>query len=249
MKVIIYASHIENEDKILLIQKNMEYLKLCVDLIYIIYSIKEQDIKLKNKLIDIYDDNSVRLFYVENSGYDFWKYKQGIELINSLERDYTILMNDSITITRQVDELFNTINDNVINNNIEYLGLLESTERIKHYQSWFWVLTPKVLEYFDKNILKIKYENKDDNIKYYELRGSNALIKLFKSKSLYNFDVKKNIFYHHPEKYIEALQDGFPIIKNNLFSKKFMKSHRLNRDKKIDSFISPEILSILGNLQ
>ena len=71
----------------------------------------------------------------------------------------------------------------------------------------------------------------------------------FFTSLLYNFDVKKNIFYHHPEKYIEALQDGFPIIKNNLFSKKFMKSHRLHRDKQIDSFISPEILSILGNLQ
>ena len=78
-------------------------------------------------------------------------------------------MNDSITITGTVDDLFNTINDNIINNNIEYLGLLESTED-KTLAKLVWVLTPKALEYFDKNILKTKYEKKDDNIKYYELK-------------------------------------------------------------------------------
>ena len=247
MKIIIYASHIESFKKLNLVKYNIENVLNNVDKIYVIYSTKgcDDDFEIKNNLKNFCVNKNIEIHNVENNGYDFWKYKHGIEIIKNIEYEYVILMNDSFTIVRQIDDIFKNINKKILEDKYEYLGFLESSDgRMRHYQSWFWVFSPITLKYFNENILTTKYDNKIDNIRKYELGGSNQLIKMFKSTSLFNFNVKRNIFYHHPDKYIKIFGDIFPIVKNNLFSNDFMNFNKL-RDKRIDSKIPDKILKIL----
>ena len=72
------------------------------------------------------------------------------------------------------------------------------------------------------------YSNdKNEIIFKLEVGLSNYFINSYKCTALYHFEISNNLFYHHPNVYVQALHNGFPFLKKNYFSEKFRKLHHL----------------------
>ena len=248
-KIIIYACHIKSEYQLQIINHNLNIIKPFSNLILIVYSLEEQNKTIDKKLLEWKKNISIiSLQKVINKGYDFEKYKIGIKILikekklNSI--NYVILMNDSFFFIRPIDDIFTEL-DRKIAKNYQFIGFLKSKEIKNHYQSWFWCLNYKIVMKLYNIIKNRYYDNKQKIINNFEVDISNKFINNFKSDCLYNFDISKNMFYHHPDIYQEKLDDGFPIVKCNLFSAKFREKYNFKLPPNIDAYIPKDIFTIV----
>lgn len=234
--LLSYACHINSYKDIELIKHNLLIISRKCKIIGIAYSlnhnlnkniIENQFKSLQQNIIKIKLCNEV-----ENKGYDFRKHLYNIQKIqknNLHNNEYILMMNDSvITINANTfDKSMHNL-ELLINDKYEFIGFLESNEIKKHYQSWFWCADKNTINWIliqIENILCSCSEDKNDFI-LIEVNLSNYLIKNNKSGVLYNFDIERNLFYHHPDIYLKALYNGFPFLKKNYFSDHFHNAYR-----------------------
>ena len=217
---ISYACHITSHNDLNLIKNNLEIVSKKCKIIGITYSIKsnilDKDI-IKDILTSFQKDIINMEVYgeIKNEGYDFKKHVHTIKKFQekTLNNDYILMMNDSVIPTSDIS--FNNAMSKLLismNEGYEFIGFLASKELMRHYQSWFWCCDKNVIEWLLYQIDNIICpENKDDIVLKLEVGLSNILIRNKKSKALYDFDVQRNLFYYHPDVYINALDNGFPF--------------------------------------
>ena len=126
---IVYACHIKNDTKV--IDYTFENIFNGSDCsIEMVYS--------TNKIE--YDKNwsNTTITKVENIGYDFYKYCVGLKKLNN--KNYVLLINDSIILTTNLKFIINLLNY------IDYdlIGFVDSVGFKYHYQSHTWILKSSV---------------------------------------------------------------------------------------------------------
>lgn len=244
IKDLVYVSHLDSKSKIPLVEYNLKQLRPFFEKIIIVYSsINSKNIFLKNGFCGL---NEEEINLIPNKGYDFGKYKFGLEKINSSGDHHTAIINDSVSVIKSLNDIFSRINF-LINQGFDYIGFLGSEEIKSHYQSWFWVLNNKAVDYFIKNV-NIDLKTKRQIIRHNEVGISNQMISNFKSCSLFNHAT--NIFYRQPNVILRYISDGFPFIKNNIFDHRFLKrgkNLKFNESLKEPKYVNETIYNLIKN--
>lgn len=207
--ILIYKTHINNDYNIKVNINNFKQISLnYFDIIIIVYS------GVKDYKIDLVHNNIIYIYDNINIGLDFGKEKLAYEYIikNNIDNDIIYLINDSIIITKNIDNLI--IN---IFNKIKYcsfVGLVNNKQINEHFQSWFLV--------FRKNCFKYRYENlnlltlnKNSLINEYEINLSIKITNIFEYNYIFNVINDKNIMYDLDNEYLTFYIKGFNFIKIN----------------------------------
>jgi|SaaInlStandDraft_1057018.scaffolds.fasta_scaffold14386_3 hypothetical protein len=249
--LVSYAIHINSYQDLKLIENSLLIISKKCKIIGITYSINS-DVIDENKIKDIFlllqkDIINLKVYgQIKNEGYDFRKHLHTIKKFKEekLYKEYILMMNDSvipISSSRFNKTMFNLLS--FMNEGYEFIGLLVSNEIKKHYQSWFWCCDKSTMNWILMQIEKIVYsENKTEFVIKLEVGLSNYLIRNKRCIGLYNFNIKKNLFYHHSNVYIKALHNGFPFLKKNYFIKEFRKKYRLKLHKEILNYLPENII-------
>lgn len=240
MKTLIYASYLNSPSKIPLIEYNLKQLQPFFDSVIIVYSsIDEENILLPTGFCGLSENE---IFLIPNIGYDFAKYKFGLQKTQQNPTSHTAIINDSVSVIKPLEKIFEKI-DLLINEGFENIGILGSDEIKPHYQSWCWILGKKAQDFCIKNI-NTNLPNKGHVIVNNEVEISNKMISNFKSCSL--FSSALNLFYRNPNLtgYIEK---GFPFIKNNAFNDRFLKAHGLQFNKALtdSKYVNEIVLNLI----
>lgn len=250
--ILSYSIHINSYHDFDIIKYSLSIISKKCYLIGITYSFDNNlDNKIINEKIDELKKNIYNIYFcdcIKNYGRDFYKYLHSMRKIfisNKFnENSYMLIINDGV-IPINIDLYNNTLSklEFLINEEYEFIGLLSSNEKEKHYQSWFWCCNYEITNWIINSIEKFNFDNNNLNniIDNLEIKLSNFLIKNRKSISLYDFNVTNNIFYHHENVFIEALKNGFPFLKRNYFSNKFRKQGNINFSKEILNYLPKEI--------
>ena len=249
--LVSYAIHINSYQDLNLIEKNLLIISKKCKIIGITYSINS-DVIDENKIKDIFlslqkDIINLKVYgKIKNEGYDFRKHLHTIKKFKEekLYNYYFLMMNDSVISISSITfnkAMFNLLS--FMNKGYEFIGLLKSNEIMKHYQSWFWCCDKSTINWILMQIENIVYsENKQDIVQKLEVGLSNNLIRNKRCIALYDFNIRGNLFYHHPDVYIKALHNGFPFLKKNYFIKEFRKKNRIKLHKEILDYL-PENIS------
>lgn len=214
--ILIFATHIHFIET--MIQryrfnfKNANYTDIST--IIIVYSSVDSKYYSLLEFFDIFNDKNIIILHdIDNKYYDFGKYLIGYKYIidNNLIPEYVHLLNDSILITKPINNIHNGIKKKIILNDL--VGILLTNENYMHYQSWWLVINKTILKkYFERIILE---SNTQLNINKNEISNCNYFITNFKCDSIFNFNTNKieNIFFNCSEKYIQAYNNGFYFLK------------------------------------
>jgi hypothetical protein len=234
VKNLVYVSYIDKPSKIDLVEYNFNKIKSFFDNAVFVYSSYNKK-PLPRNFCGLSDEN---LILAPNDGYDFSKYKLGIQKFLDSPMSYTTIFNDSVSIVGPLDPIMLFI-EKRFSEEYEYVGFLKSGEIRDHFQSWFLNFSEKALIYFYNNILK-PVNDKREVINEYEVGLSNRMIYMFRSAFYWGSDA--NIFYH--QSIIDELirsKNTFPFLKNNSFKKEFTKEpHNIDR-KKMMNLCPPQL--------
>lgn len=145
--IIVFASYPSDHAFVYMIKK---FLSLGIKKIYFMYS--DTDLTHKNFTnLSIFESDKVSAIKVNNIGYDFKKYYEGMKLIkeNGDNFNKVWLMNDSFIITK-----WNFLNYNLIREEKnDITGAFLSFQRKKHLQSYLLIMNSSIFdEYY--NFLK-----------------------------------------------------------------------------------------------
>jgi hypothetical protein len=154
------------------------------------------------------------LFVRENSGFDFAAWVHVVRLYPTLlELDRLYILNDSLFGPTN-DVHFKALLTRIRQDDADFIGITDSFELGWHIQSYFLVLRRKVLvsntmRSFVESV--VSYNDKDDVIKEYEVRFSQAIrVAGFKCNVLFPSTEVVNItllYWKH------LLHNGFPFVK------------------------------------
>jgi hypothetical protein len=187
------------------------------------------------------DAENINFIFVKNEGYDFKKYRVGLEKKKDQSR-YTLLMNDSFFITRNIPDVLNKI-DKKMKKGEKFIGFMESSEVKTHFQSWFWIIHENLKNDIISMLSdKVLNQNKLNLIRDCEIGISNYLIKKVKSGSIYKIKNNKEIC----DNFNLLLKDNYyPIIKFQLL--KWGIKYELE-DKLPDDFVAEDYLNFHPDL-
>lgn len=237
-KNLVYVSYIHHPHKTYLVERNLNLIKKYFNEVILVYS-SNGNFTFPNNFCGLSSDQILR---VPNDGYDFKKYRIGAKYFLDRPKEYTILINDSVSPVSDLSNVFSWI-DEKFANGFEYLGFLENHEIRSHFQSWFLGFSYNALNYFLEET-KETLEGKEAIIQNYEVRLSSNMIKLFKSAR--PFESPANALYYQP--IIDRLHhtDKLYFIKNrSIFEEQFKHPPHSIDVKKILSYCSGELVYIL----
>ena len=221
-------SYIDKPSKIDLVEYNFNKIKSFFDNAVFVYSSYNEK-PLPRNFCGLSDEN---LILAPNDGYDFGKYKLGIQKFLDAPMSYTTIFNDSVSIVDTLDPIMLFIEERFSEGH-EYVGFLKSEEIRDHFQSWLISFSKKALVYFYNNISK-PINDKQEVINKYEVELSNRMIYLFRSAFYWRSNVNLFYFQHIIDKVIQR-EGTFPFLKNNSFKKEFTKEpHNIDRKKMIN---------------
>jgi hypothetical protein len=222
-KCCIYASHIKNHNQINIINYNIKKIINNVNLLIFVYS---SDIEFN--INDIANNPNILFYNIENIGLDFSKYVFGLNILNNNNMIFSwyLLINDSILFSRNIDDIFNSIN--YLNYN-QMISIIDSNEVMLHYQSFFWILQKnicdKLIEKYRLFVQTNDMNNKEKIIEHFEIQFSNDIINneitlpLFKYGSFNLNYIYKGVnpnFIPLLKQFI--IDTGFPILKVKLIT-------------------------------
>ena len=152
--IISYVSHINSYDDLEIMKHTLLIIAKKCKMISITYSI-DNDTVDENRIKDIFlilqkdITNLISCYKIKNEGYDFKKHLYNIKKIKEekLHNDeHILMMNDSVIAINSII-LDNTMlnMESLMNDGYEFIGLLESNEIMKHYQSWFWCCNKNII--------------------------------------------------------------------------------------------------------
>jgi hypothetical protein len=229
-RILIYISYIDNPTKIRLVKHNIGILKKQFDKVILVYSsINETELTYTDNFCGI---EAKDIHLVHNIGYDFKKMHTGLSEIIDSQFKYATVINDSVMIRGNINSYFLKV-ENLINEGNQFIGFIESMEKKRHYQSWFWVMTKEVARFIVDNISIIPgndFKGKLKQIDVNEVGISNDIIDKFKCSSLHG-PYEHNPFYTDSQFIIDPL---IPFIKINTFDKEFIRKNKLHHLKDID---------------
>lgn len=213
---LIYVSYINCQAKIDLVRYNLSKLIPFFDKVYLIYSSQDENsLKFPENFLNLPQTN---IILVPNSGYDFGKYRIGLSKVLGAPMEFTTVMNDSVSICKDLEPTFNYISG-LIKKNYEYIGYVESLEKKNHFQSWMLTFGQDSARYFYEKTEE-SISDKQSVIDNYEVDLSFDMMSKFHSKSLYL--IPKNVFYY--QQVIDLVTNqSIPFIKNNSFQRAFRK--------------------------
>jgi hypothetical protein len=152
----IIANHSNSNTKNIISLHNLSIIEKYVTHICIVDSVNEGfAFKLKNNLQ--HKNNIKNYFFLENDTYyDFGKWIYALNNIKSLDSyDYILFTNDSIIITPDIDKYFNYV-DNFLDKKINLFAYNDSSQLKYHYQSYFFIIKPKIVQ----NLINLFEEKK-----------------------------------------------------------------------------------------
>ena len=97
----------------------------------------------------------------------------------------------------------------------DFVGVLESTQIYKHYQSWWLCMTKDMFFYYVQNLYNYK-QSRDilcDLIYKNEVELCNNIIKTYNTSVLYNSKININVFYDNDTYYNTLYKKGFFFVK------------------------------------
>tara|TARA_B100002019_G_scaffold86192_1_gene74680 strand:- start:2940 stop:3674 length:735 start_codon:yes stop_codon:yes gene_type:complete len=225
VKNLVYVSYIDKPSKIDLVEYNFNKIKSFFDNIVFVYSSYNEK-PLSRNFCGLSDEN---LIFAPNDGYDFGKYKLGIQKFLDSPMSYTTIFNDSVSIVGSLDSIMLFIEERFSEGH-EYVGFLKSEEIRDHFQSWFINFSKNALIYFYKNISK-PISDKQEVINKYEVELSNRMIYHFRSSFYWRSNANLFYYQHIIDKVIQN-ENTFPFLKNNSFKKEFTKNpHNMDLNK------------------
>lgn len=233
---LIYACHIKNNNWHELINYNLSKIEKYLKSIIIVYS-HASEINYSYFEEQIKNTNVV-FIKVENTGYDFKKYKIGLlsmnikvenkTLIPSISNNTVILMNDSFIFSRDISDIMNSIK--VKRKNNMFIGLSKCDLYKIHYQSYFWVLDYQLSSIMCDFLTPDRLDDSQGImhiIQNCEIALSNKIINSYSSTYIFDTGIKN--FY--PQSLYTLLETGYPIIKL-----KALKKTKYDKNSKIIDF-------------
>ena len=242
-------------NNIKLIHKNLN--DICViDTINIDYGNK-----LCNHLKKLYKINNY--FFIENNSYfDFGKWIYALKNIDYSIYDYILLINDSIILSDEINNFFNSLNN--VDNNINLYGYNDSSQIKYHYQSYLFAINIRIVNKFinfieskknlifdleslvhniELNLCEID-ENHDSFIKIGN-KYNKDLNLYWENERLYKYLLTKKIFSIIKLKKIFDIQKEYKFIlyKENIedfnynFYREYYNINNLSDKELLDNFI------------
>jgi len=237
-KNLVYVSYIHHPERVHLVERNLNLIKKYFNEVIVIYS-SNDDFTFSNNFCGLSSDQILR---VPNDGYDFNKYRIGAKYFLNRPKEYTILINDSVSPVSDLSNVFSWI-DGKFTDGFEYLGFLENHEIRSHFQSWFLAFSHDALNYFFEKTKETLKEKKAIIHKYEVILSSN-MIKLFKSAKIFE-SCASALEY---QRIINQLYNEGRLffIKNRpIFEEQFKHPPYSIDVKKILSYCSRELVDIL----
>jgi lipopolysaccharide biosynthesis protein len=163
--------------------------------------------------------NKIEPFFLPNEGYDFGMWYKAMLKYEIELYDRVGLINDSCILFKPLDNYFSWLNKQ----NVDYAGMVDSTEIVYHIQSFFLTINKKAilptLQYFKLNGLQ---SGREDVIKIYEL----GLCKHLQEQGLKVdawFPSEKYMPKDNPSIYAahKMVKDGYPLIKKKILFNSF----------------------------
>lgn len=220
---MIYSCHITLNSNFII----NEFLKHSsfnnIDTIIVVYSvdtgINEDIITEYIELFNKYADNCKIIFLKDqvNKYFDFGKISCGYDYIvnNNIDINYIHVVNDSIIPTKNIKHIYQAINDNMQVNDL--VGIIESMQIDKHYQSWWLCMNKKVFYQYVQELyyFNISHCPQYDVIYKNEVELCNKLINKYNAKPLFKNIITKNtnIFYDDDVAYCSVYTKGFNFVK------------------------------------
>lgn len=208
--ILIYKTHIKNNYNIKVNINNFNHINLdFFDIIIIVYS------GVKDYKLDIKHLNVIYIYDTKNIGLDFGKELIAYEYIikNNISNDLIYLINDSIIITKNIDNLIIDIFNKI--KYCSFIGLVNNKQVNEHFQSWFLVFRKNCFKYRYENIKDTLNLNKNDLIDKYEINLCIKITNIFEYNYIFNVINDKNIMYDMDNEYLNLYDNGFYFIKNN----------------------------------
>ena len=177
----------------------------------IIYQHKDIFTKIANKCNIVFLHDNV------NKYFDFGKIACGYDYIinNNINFNYVHVINDSIIPTRKIHHIYKGIHDKM--QVYDFVGVLETMQIDKHYQSWWLCMTKEMFSYY---VQKLVYYNlshcpQNDVIYKNEVELCNNIIKTHNTSVIYNNILKnnRNIFFDDDKDYNILYKKGFHFVK------------------------------------
>jgi len=220
---MIYSCHITMNSNFIINEFLKHSLFDNIDTIIVVYSvdqgINEDIIHEYIELFNKYADNCKIIFLKDqvNKYFDVGKIPCGYDYIvkNNIDINYIHLVNDSIIPTKNIEHIYQSINDNMRVNDL--VGIIESMQINKHYQSWWLCMNKKLFYYYVQNLyyFNISHYPQCDVIYKNEVELCNNIIKKHNTSALYNNILKnnENIFYNGDKEYNTLYNKGFHFVK------------------------------------
>lgn len=234
MNNLVYASYIDKPSKIELIEYNFNKIKSLFDNVVFVYSSYNEK-PLPQNFCGLNNEN---LILTPNDGYDFGKYRLGIQKFLEEPMSYTTIFNDSVSIVETLDPIMLFL-EKKFSEGYEYVGFLKSKEIRDHFQSWFLSFSKNALLYFYDKISK-PINNKQEVINQYEIGLSNQMIHHFKSSFYWSSNINPFYFQSAIDQVMQR-EKYFPFLKNNSFNKEFTKEPYSIDRKKMINFCPPQL--------
>ena len=224
MKLCLFSSYSEASYIAGYVKKYIELLKPHFDLVTFITN--ERDFVCDSLGFD--NDSNIKILKVQNEGHDFGMYLKALKEIDQAGISELCLVNDSCIPLRGFDPVFEWFRSS----DLEYAGLTDCYQTSYYIQSYFLMIKGNALkptfDYFKEHGIQNRFS---DVVRVYE-RGLTSHLQKRGCKTGTYFDSKNyNGEYIELDNAEELIEDGFPLIKKKLITKKLRNFQRYRLEK------------------
>lgn len=225
MKLCLFSSYSEASHIAGYVKRYIELLKPHFDLITFITN--ERVFVCDSFVFE--NSSNIKILYVQNEGHDFGMYLRALKEIDHADISELCLVNDSCIPLSDFTSIFEWFRVS----DLEYAGLTDCYQTSYYIQSYFLMIKGNALkptfDYFKEHGIQYRFS---DVVRIYE-RGLTSHLQKRGCKTGAYFDSK-----NYAGEYIELdcaeelIEDGFPLIKKKLITKKLRNFQRYRLEKR-----------------
>ena len=225
MKLCLFSSYSEASHIAVYVKKYIELLKPHFDLVTFITNERS----CLCDLLGFDNDSNIKILKVQNEGHDFGMYLKALKEVDQTSVSELCLVNDSCIPLGSFDSIFEWFRVS----DLEYAGLTDCHQTSYYIQSYFLMIQGNALkptfDYFKEHGIQNRFS---DVVRIYE-RGLTSHLQKRGCKTETYFDSK-----NYDGEYIELdcaeklIEDGFPLIKKKLITKKLRNFQRYRLEKR-----------------
>lgn len=198
--VVIYAAHIRCKSWCTVIVSNLRLMLTTTQMptcLVFVCSVRDDETHMTNYYVTRIQNECrllgipvVVLLDVHNKLFDFGKYWMGMHYIHRFSYKVCTIANDSVIVCDSLHRQWAKIQTH-LHDQGHMVGMLESSEINRHYQSWWISMNPMVTRYMFTHMTITKTHK--DTVNGNEVALGNKCIRLFHSKALCSY--KTNVFF------------------------------------------------------